>query len=225
MYSGADFPARKRVMVEPLRVAAAAAPATPATIPTAATRTSSFCGSPITWLLLLPSRSDSAIVSLGKYLSCKEIYLREERLSSRAELIEEVLAAMRHLSTEIDGLDQRAADRFGINRTDLQLIDVLRTSGPMTATELAKAVGLTSGGLSIAIDRLERVDYVHRYQHPNDRRRVIIEATETLEPLEREMFATLQQRFKKLLGRYTREQLLTIKHYLEEAAAITRETR
>ena len=110
-------------------------------------------------------------------------------MSSRAELIGEVLAAMRRLSTEIDGLDQRAADRFGINRTDLQLIDVLRTSGPRTATELAKAVGLTSGGLSIALDRLERVGYVRRYQHPDDRRRVIIEATETLEPLEREMFA------------------------------------
>jgi DNA-binding MarR family transcriptional regulator len=132
---------------------------------------------------------------------------------------------MRQLSTEVDGLDQRAADRFGINRTDLQLIDVLRNSGPMTATELAKAVGLTSGGLSIALDRLERVDYVRRHQHPSDRRRVIIEATDTLEPIERELFATLQQRFKKLLHGYTREQLLTIKHYLEAAAAITKETR
>ena len=54
---------------------------------------------------------------------------------------------------------------------------------------------------------------------------MIIEATETLEPLEREMFAALQQRFKKLLGSYTREQLLTIKHYLDEAAAITQEAR
>lgn len=54
---------------------------------------------------------------------------------------------------------------------------------------------------------------------------MIIEATETLEPLEREMFATLQQRFKKLLAAYTREQLLTIKDYLEQAAAITQEAR
>jgi len=146
-------------------------------------------------------------------------------LSSGAELIGEVLTAMRQLSTEIDGLDQRAADRFGINRTDLRLIDVLRNSGPTTPTELARAVGLTSGGLSIALDRLERVGYVRRSQHPDDRRRVIVEATETLEPLEREMFATLQQRFRKLLQGYTREELLTIKHYLEEAAAITQETR
>ena len=82
---------------------------------------------------------------------------------------------------------------------------------------------LTSGGLSIALDRLERVDYVHRFQHPDDRRRVIVEASETLAPLEREVFATLQQRFSKMLRGYTREQLLTIKHYLEAAAEITRE--
>src|SRR5262249_61436485 len=104
-------------------------------------------------------------------------------------------------------------------------LDVLRPRAPTPATELARAVGPTSGALSIALARLERVDYVRRRQHPDDRRRVIIEATETLEPLEREMFATLQQRFLKLLGGYTRDQLLTIKHYLEAAAAITRETR
>jgi DNA-binding MarR family transcriptional regulator len=132
---------------------------------------------------------------------------------------------MRRLSTEIDGLDQRAAEHFGINRTDLQLIDVLRNGGPMTATELAKSVGLTSGGLSIALDRLERVGYIRRHQHPDDRRRVIIEGSETLEPLEREMFAVLQERFKRLLDGYSREQLTTIKHYLERAAEITHEAR
>ena len=128
---------------------------------------------------------------------------------------------MRRLSTEIDGLDQRTANRFGVNRTDLHLIDVLRTSGPLTATELARAVGLTSGGLSIALDRLERLGYIQRSQHPEDRRSVLIEATEVLTPLEAEIFGPLAQQMQKLLKTYTREQLLTIKHYLEHAAEIT----
>ena len=128
---------------------------------------------------------------------------------------------MRRLSTEIDGLDQRAANRFGINRTDLHLIDVLRTSGPLTATHLARAVGLTSGGLSIALDRLERLDYVRRSQHPDDRRSVLIEATEVLAPLEAEVFGPVTQRIRKLLGTYSRDELETIKHYLEQAAEIT----
>ena len=142
-------------------------------------------------------------------------------MSNRAELIAEVFAAMRRLSTEIDALDQRAADYFGINRTDLQLIDVLRSRGPLTASQLARAVGLTSGGLSIALDRLERIGYVRRSQHPDDRRSVLVEATDALAPLEAEMFGSLSQRTRKLLDSYTREQLMTIKHYLEHAAEIT----
>lgn len=142
-------------------------------------------------------------------------------MSTRAALAEEVFAAMRRLSTEIDGLDTRAANHLGINRTDLHLIDNLRTSGPMTASQLARAVGLTSGGLSIALDRLEQLGYVRRSQHPDDRRSVLIEATEALAPLESELFGPLSQQTRKLLGTYTRDQLATIKHYLEHTAEIT----
>jgi len=142
-------------------------------------------------------------------------------LSTRSVLVNEVFAAMRRLSTEIDGLDQRAANHLGINRTDLHLIDVLRTSGPLTATQLARAIGLTSGGLSIALDRLEKLGYIRRSQHPDDRRSVLVEATDVLAPLEAELFGPLAQQIRKLLGAYTRDQLLTIKHYLEHAAEIT----
>ena len=142
-------------------------------------------------------------------------------MSTRAAFAEEVFAAMRRLSTEIDGLDSRAASRLGINRTDLHLIDNLRTSGPMTASQLARAVGLTSGGLSIALERLERLGYVRRSQHPDDRRSVLIELTEALAPLEAELFGPLSQQTRKLLGTYTRDQLETIKHYLEHTAEIT----
>lgn len=142
-------------------------------------------------------------------------------MSTRAALAEEVFAAMRRLSTEIDGLDTRAANHLGINRTDLHVIDNLRMAGPMTASELARAVGLTSGGLSIALDRLERLGYLRRSQHPDDRRSVLIELTEALAPLEAELFGPLSQQARRLLGTYTRDQLKTIKDYLERTAEIT----
>lgn len=129
---------------------------------------------------------------------------------------------MRRLSTEMDALDQRAAEYFGINRTDLHVIDVLRSKGPLTASQLAGAVGLTSGGLSIALDRLERIGYVRRSRHPDDRRSVLVEATDALVPLEAEMYGQLGEEIRRLLGTYNREQLATIKHYLEKAAEITK---
>ena len=145
-------------------------------------------------------------------------------MSTRSVLVNEVFAAMRRLSTEIDGLDQRAANHLGINRTDLHLLDVLRSSGPLTARELAHAVGLTSGGLSIALDRLERLSYIRRSQHPGDRRSVVIEATDALEPFEAELFTPLARQIRKLLQGYTVDQLETIKHYLDNAADVTNAT-
>jgi DNA-binding MarR family transcriptional regulator len=137
---------------------------------------------------------------------------------SRVELLGTTLAAIRRLGTEVDGLDQRAANRFGISRTDLHLIDRLRSDGPQKPSLLARSVGLTSGGLSIALERLERIGYIRRSPHPDDRRSVLVEATEAIVPLEREVFEPLIERMTRLLDTYTDEELATIRHYLDHAA-------
>lgn len=125
---------------------------------------------------------------------------------------------MRTLSTEIDGLDQRAASRFGISRTDLRCIDVLRTTGPLTASELARAVGLTSGGLSIALERLEHSGFIRRRSHPDDRRKVLVETTSHVKPLEAEVFGALGKRMSAILQRYDDDELRLIEDYLERTA-------
>ena len=137
---------------------------------------------------------------------------------SRTELLAATLAAIRRLGTEVDGLDQRAATRFGISRTDLHLIDRLRNDGPQKPSLLARSVGLTSGGLSIALERLERIGYIRRSQHPDDRRSVLVEVTDAIVPLETEVFGPLIKRMTALLDTYTDEELATIRHYLEHAA-------
>jgi len=145
----------------------------------------------------------------------------KSQTSSRQRLTGEVRGAMRRLSIEIDGLDQRAADHFGISRTDLRVIDNLCSSGPLTPSQLARAVGLTSGGLSIALERLERIGYIRRSQHPQDRRRVVVEATDAVVPFETAVFAALGRRVNRLLAGYSNEELQTIKHFLEHAASLT----
>jgi DNA-binding MarR family transcriptional regulator len=52
---------------------------------------------------------------------------------------------------------------------------VLVRSGPVTAKRLAELAGLTTGGATGVIDRLERAGYVVREANPNDRRSVIIQ--------------------------------------------------
>jgi DNA-binding MarR family transcriptional regulator len=141
-------------------------------------------------------------------------------MSSRAGLVGAALGAIRRLGTETDGLDTRAANRFGIGRTDLHLIDRLRSEGPQTPSQLARSVGLTSGGLSIALERLERIGYIRRSQHPDDRRRVLVEATAAIVPLEDEVFGPLIKEMKSLLDTYGDSDLSTIRDFLDRAAVV-----
>ena len=104
--------------------------------------------------------------------------------------------------------------------TDLHLIDRLRSEGPQTPSELARSVGLTSGGLSIALERLERIGYIRRSQHPDDRRSVLVEATDAIVPLENQVFGPLIREMRSLLATYDDRNLATIRDYLDRAATI-----
>src|SRR5215475_15995773 len=95
---------------------------------------------------------------------------------AQQSLAGEAYAKMRALSTEIDRLDQAAADRFGLNRTDMRALDILG-NGPLAPSALAQRLGITTGGLTSVLDRLERAGYVRRRNDPHDRRRQIVETT------------------------------------------------
>jgi DNA-binding MarR family transcriptional regulator len=67
-----------------------------------------------------------------------------------------------------------AAELLGVSAADLIAGTYLADRGPMTAGRLAKAMGITTGAMTIAIDRLVRAGFAVRESHPGDRRKVII---------------------------------------------------
>jgi DNA-binding MarR family transcriptional regulator len=88
--------------------------------------------------------------------------------------------AVRAYQTAVDNFDQAMADHIGINRTDARCADLIDQAGGMTAGELAKAAGLTTGAVTAVIDRLEKAGIAQRVADQSDRRRVRIEATPKL---------------------------------------------
>src|SRR5258708_5245095 len=92
----------------------------------------------------------------------------------RAELAASFGAAIRKTGSLMQLLNMAAADRIGINATDLNCLNILSFSGQMTAGELARATGLTTASITGVVDRLEEAGYVRRERDPRDRRRVVI---------------------------------------------------
>lgn len=147
--------------------------------------------------------------------------LRHSGLSrgTRRNLAEAVQEELRRLTTEIDNLDESAARHFGVNRTDLRCVDVLTSRGPMRPSELAAAVRLTSGGLSIALERLEHAGYIRRKPHHDDRRSVVVEATEKAHRVDDEIFGAIEERMRRLLSGYRREDLVVVRRFLADTRA------
>jgi DNA-binding MarR family transcriptional regulator len=59
------------------------------------------------------------------------------------------------------------------------MIHTLQLYGPSTPTRLAAATGLSSGGVTVALDRLEKGGYVRREPNPDDRRSLLIHINPT----------------------------------------------
>jgi MarR family transcriptional regulator, organic hydroperoxide resistance regulator len=68
----------------------------------------------------------------------------------------------------------QAAEKAGLGLTDMQMLHMLQLYGPSTPGHLAKWTGLSSGGVTVALDRLEKAGYLRREPNPGDRRSLLI---------------------------------------------------
>lgn len=100
------------------------------------------------------------------------------RRTAGHSLVNEVLVQLRIQGADNDRFDNVVADRLGINHTDLTCVELVHRCGQLTAGQLATAAGLTSGGLTTVIDRLEAHGLLRRDRDPADRRRVVLRPTE-----------------------------------------------
>src|SRR6188472_999459 len=95
----------------------------------------------------------------------------------KRQLIKELITAFRASGNQDSAFDNLAAERLGVNRTDLHCLNAIENSGGLTAGRLASEVGLTTGAVTGVIDRLERAGFARRVPDPDDRRRVKLEVT------------------------------------------------
>jgi DNA-binding MarR family transcriptional regulator len=130
-------------------------------------------------------------------------------------------ASLRALSTEIDRLDQAAADRYGLNRTDMRALDIISAAGPLAPTDLARQLGFTTGGVTTVLDRLEHAGYIRRNPDPTDRRRLVVQTTEAAHARGQEVFGDLVQAATDLLAAYTDDQLQVIHDFLNRTRQLT----
>jgi DNA-binding MarR family transcriptional regulator len=71
-------------------------------------------------------------------------------------------------------IEERLGVSLGVNLTDLSAMEQLIASGPLTPTELASRLKVSTAASSHVVDRLEAAGHVKRERRTDDRRKVLV---------------------------------------------------
>lgn len=85
---------------------------------------------------------------------------------------------VRALAAAQEILQSRLARREHLNLTDMRALEVLMRRGPLTAGALADELGVSTGAVTGIVDRLAEIGHAERRPDPDDRRRVLVIASE-----------------------------------------------
>jgi DNA-binding MarR family transcriptional regulator len=95
-------------------------------------------------------------------------------MATRTSLQDGLVVQIRQFIAGTILFNQRVADRAGLHLTDVQCVNLLELLGPSTPGTLAQCTGLTTGGVTVMLDRLEKAGYVKRSPNPDDRRSILV---------------------------------------------------
>ncbi len=143
----------------------------------------------------------------------------------RAEILGELARELRQLYGVGASFFRAAAARSGMTDTDVQVLELLESGGPMTAGQIADQTGLTTGAITGMLNRLEEAGRVRRERDPDDARRVIVRLQSGKDDgRERDpAFAALGSAWEELAAQYDDEQLALLVEFLKRSNALSRE--
>lgn len=118
---------------------------------------------------------------------------------------------------------QAMANLVGVSVTDLKCLDYVDRGGDVTAGDLARVTGLTTGAITAAIDRLEKVGLARRERSETDRRKVFIRLSQspTMKRIA-PVYEALGRETAQLVTRYSTKELETIKDFCDRCIEIMR---
>ena len=120
--------------------------------------------------------------------------------------------------------DLLMGDELTVNRTDLSAMRYLILEGPMSPTQLARKLRLSTAAATAVADRLIKLGHVTRAPHPTDRRGIVIapveesvaKAMQTLQP----MLTGIDQ----VINSFTHSEQEVITRYLRRVVDVYRDS-
>ena len=122
---------------------------------------------------------------------------------------------MRDILDVSEDFEVHVARELTVNATDLQAMEHLIQRGPLSPTELAKRLDMSTAAVTTVVDRLTALGHVTRTQHPTDRRGVVIVPTPTSVAKAMSTLMPMIMGIDRVLDDFSPEEQSVITDYLE----------
>lgn len=123
-------------------------------------------------------------------------------------------------------LHETIARKAGFNSTDHKYLGFFLQKGRLTAGELARLTGLTTGAVTGLIDRFEKKGLVTREFDKTDRRKVfIVPDTDKILALVQPYYLGFQDETDELIASFSGKERKVLEAYFEKAIELMNKTR
>jgi DNA-binding MarR family transcriptional regulator len=142
----------------------------------------------------------------------------------RTDLLGELARELRQFTGLGASFFRAAAAQIGMTVTGLQVMDILVSTSPSTAGQLADPTGLTTGAITGMLNRLEEARLVRREGDPNDGRRVIVRLERGKDEIHKigPIFDSLGQAWDEMASDYDDEHIAFLLEFLKRSNAMSR---
>jgi MarR family 2-MHQ and catechol resistance regulon transcriptional repressor len=117
-------------------------------------------------------------------------------------------------ATAVQGYAEESISELQMCGSDFAVLEALLHKGPLPVNEIGKKVLLTSGSITVAVDRLAKKELVERRAHETDRRARIVHLTKAGRKLIARVYADhaadMEQLASASLNRKERETLIRL---------------
>jgi DNA-binding MarR family transcriptional regulator len=133
----------------------------------------------------------------------------------RQHATSEIRESLRQLRIQLSLLNYRVGSQLELRDVDLDCLDIIDASGPLSPSALARRAGVHPATMTGVLDRLERGGWITRERDPSDRRAVVVKAARDRYAELMRRYAPMNRAMNKLLTTYTDNQLETIADFLK----------
>lgn len=142
--------------------------------------------------------------------------------TGRVGRVREASVLLREILDLTVDLEADVGAELDVNRRDFEAMQHLVMSGPLSPTEIARRLDVSTAAATLIVDRLAAVGHVTRQPHPSDRRGVLVVPSPTSVARAMARILPLISGVDQVLDDFTGEEQGVITHYLARVVGVYR---